>query len=68
MALMAQRLQHWLQRNTQRATMPDTNIKASIGKSIRRGVVLGIYEANAEQEDYFSKYRGTAVSDFTPKT
>ena len=65
MALMETRLQQWQQRNTQRATMPDEKIHASVGKSVRRGVVLGYYEAGEEQEELFSKYRGKVDRDYT---
>ena len=66
MALMEKRLQQWHQRNTQRATMSDQAIRASTGKSLRRGVVLGHYEAAEEQEELFSKYRGSVDYDYTP--
>lgn len=66
MAIMEKRLQQWQQRNTQRATMPDEKIVASVGKSLRRGVVLGYYEVGEEQEELFSEYRGTVEQDYTP--
>lgn len=68
MALMETRLQQWLQRNTQRVTMSDDKIHASIGKSQRRGVLLGYYEAGQEQEELFSKYRGKVEHDYTGTT
>ncbi len=66
MALMESRLRQWQQRNTQRATMSDEKIITSAGKSLRRGVVLGIYEVGEEQEELFSKYRGRVEQDYTP--
>ncbi len=65
MALMEARLLQWHQRNTQRVTMSDEKILGSAGKSARRGVVLGYYEAGQEQEELFSKYRGKVERDYT---
>ena len=62
---MAERHHQWLSRVSQRATLSDEKIKNMTGKSMRRGVVLGVYEASEEQEPLFEKYRGKAEQDFT---
>lgn len=58
-------LDDWLQRNTQRATMSDEAIQAATGKSRRRGVALGVYEAQGKEEELFDRYRGQVKHDYT---
>ena len=65
MQKMRERHHQWLTRVCQRASLSDEKIKGMTGKSARRGVVLGIYEANKEQEPLFEKYRGKVDKDFT---
>jgi len=65
MQQMAARHHQWLERNSQRATLSDKKIRDMTGKSRRRGVVLGIYEASEEQEALFERYRGKVEADYT---
>jgi len=62
---MESRLREWFERNSQRTTLSDEQIRDKTGKSVRQGVVLGIYEASDEQEPLFAHYRGKVKKDYT---
>ena len=62
---MESRLRDWFGRNPQRTTLSDEQILDKAGKSVRQGVVLGVYQASDEQEPLFAHYRGKVKKDYT---
>ncbi len=57
-ALMQTRLRQWATRDAQRVTMSDADIAAMKGKSLRRGITLGLYEPSDADAELTEKYRG----------
>ena len=51
-------LLEWGLRMSQRITLSDTQIKARRGKSGRKGILLGVYEADEVAPELTEKYRG----------
>ncbi|MDC0658351.1 sulfatase-like hydrolase/transferase [Leisingera sp. SS27] len=56
--LMYDRLLEWGLRMSQRITLSDTQIKARRGKSGRKGILLGVYEADDVAPELTERYRG----------
>ncbi|UWQ59254.1 sulfatase-like hydrolase/transferase [Leisingera caerulea] len=56
--LMYDRLLEWGLRMSQRITLSDAQIKARRGKSGRKGILLGVYEADEVAPVLTEKYRG----------
>jgi arylsulfatase A-like enzyme len=57
-ALMYDRLGRWGRRMSQRVTRSDEDIAAMRGKSRRKGVLLGVFEAGDVDAELTAKYRG----------
>ncbi|MEL7098616.1 MAG: sulfatase-like hydrolase/transferase [Pseudomonadota bacterium] len=58
-------LQDWGLRMSQRVTKSEDDIKAMRGKTLRRGIVIWMYDGSEVPEDLTQKYRGTAEADYT---
>ncbi|HHB81221.1 MAG TPA: phosphonate monoester hydrolase, partial [Aliiroseovarius sp.] len=56
--LMYERLREWATRDAQRVTLSDSDIRAMKGKSVRRGITLGLYDASDAAPELTEKYRG----------
>ena len=56
--LMYQRLREWATRDAQRVTMSDADIAAMMGKSVRRGITLGLYDESDADPELTGEYRG----------
>lgn len=59
-ALMYARLGQWARRNSQRVTRSDDDLAAMSGKSLRRGILLGLYDGSEVSPDLTVKYFGKA--------
>jgi len=57
-ACMQTRLREWATRDAQRVTLSDADIRTMKGKSIRRGITLGLYDATDAAPELTAKYRG----------
>ena len=57
-ARMYDRLRQWATRDAQRVTLSDADIAAMKGKSIRRGITLGLYDESDLAPELTKKYRG----------
>ncbi|MEO0936675.1 MAG: sulfatase-like hydrolase/transferase [Pseudomonadota bacterium] len=60
-----QALQDWGLRMSQRVTMSEGDIKAMRGDSLRKGVLIWMYDGSEVPEDLTEKYRGAAQADYT---
>jgi arylsulfatase A-like enzyme len=58
--MMYDRLARWARRMAQRTTISDDQIIAGRGKSRRKGVLLGVYDAGEVASELIEKYRGPA--------
>jgi len=56
--MMYARLHQWALRMSQRITLSDDQIKSGRGKSGRKGILLGVYEAEDLNPELTEKYRG----------
>jgi hypothetical protein len=56
--MMYDRLLEWGLRMSQRITLSDAQIKARRGTSGRKGILLGVYEADELAPALTEKYRG----------
>lgn len=57
-ALMYERLSGWARRNAQRVTVSDQDITDMRGKSLRKGILLGLYDPSEVDPELSAKYRG----------
>ena len=57
-ALMYDRLGRWGRRMSQRVTLSDTDIIEARGKSRRKGILLGVFDAADVDDELTGKYRG----------
>ena len=55
----------WGRRQSQRVTVSAGDIEAMRGRSGRRGIVLGAYDADDVDAEVISKYVGPAEADYT---
>jgi hypothetical protein len=58
--MMYDRLARWARRMAQRTTISDDQIIAGRGRSRRKGVLLGVYDAGEVASELTEKYRGPA--------
>jgi arylsulfatase A-like enzyme len=65
-ALMYGRLGHWARRMSQRTTRSDDDLTAMRGRSIRRGILMGLYDGSEVPDELTVKLRGRPAKDFTP--
>ncbi len=56
--LMYRRLREWATRDAQRVTISDADIAAMMGKSLRRGITLGLYDESDADPELTERYRG----------
>ena len=56
--LMYRRLRDWATRDAQRVTMSDADIAAMMGKSLRRGITLGLFDESDADPELTERYRG----------
>ena len=63
--MMYQRLGQWARRMSQRTTRSDADLAEMRGKSIRRGIVLGLYDGTEVSEELTIKMRGRPAEDYT---
>ena len=59
-ALMYERLGQWGRRMSQRVTRSEADITKMAGKSLRRGILLGLHDETDIAEELSIKYRGAA--------
>ena len=57
-AMMYERLQAWALRMSQRITVSDEQLAKRRGKSLHKGILLGIYEADEVAPEFTEKQRG----------
>ncbi len=57
-AMMLERLRDWGLRDSQRVTVSDADIAAMVGKSGRRGILLGLFDEDDAAPELTAKYRG----------
>ena len=55
---LAAELAQWGLRLSQRTTRSDAEIAAARGKSLRRGILIGVWEESELPEELWSAYRG----------
>jgi arylsulfatase A-like enzyme len=61
--LMYQRLGQWARRMSQRVTLSDTDIENMMGRSRRRGILLGLYDGSEADDELLVKYKGAAPAN-----
>jgi hypothetical protein len=61
---MYERLARWARRASQRTTISDDAIVAGRGKSLRKGVLLGIVDGKELNEEMLVHYRGRAKQKY----
>jgi len=64
-ARMYEFLNHWARRQSQRVTRSAADLDDMRGKSARRGIILGAYDAADVTEEQMVKYVGRAEADYT---
>lgn len=52
----------WARRMAQRTTISEAEIKSRMGRSARRGILLGVYDEADTRPDLMEKYQGAAPS------
>ncbi|MBX9758202.1 MAG: alkaline phosphatase family protein [Beijerinckiaceae bacterium] len=57
-ARMAAALFHWSLRNSQRTALPEAKAKAMRGRSMRRGILVGVWDEKELPPELWSRYRG----------
>ena len=65
--LMYDRLGKWARRMSQRTTRSDDDLAAMKGRSIRRGILLGLYDGSEISEELTGKIRGKPKQVFTDR-
>lgn len=63
--MMYERLGTWARRCSQRATKSDADIAAMGGVTLRKGILLGMYDGSEYPEDWQVRYKGRAEKDYT---
>jgi arylsulfatase A-like enzyme len=55
---MAEALFEWSLRNAQRTALPETKAKAMRGRSMRKGILVGVWDERELPDELWSRYRG----------
>jgi len=55
---MAQALLRWSLRNAQRTTLSEAEVRAMRGRSMRRGILVGVWDEQELPDEMWSRYRG----------
>ncbi len=63
---MYDHLGEWARRMSQRTTLSDDQIKAMRGKSLRKGILIHLYDGSEVDPELTERVRGKAEADFTP--
>jgi arylsulfatase A-like enzyme len=65
-ALMYDRLGTWARRMSQRTAISDAEIGAGRGRSLRRGILVGLFDGTEVDGELTQGYRGRASASFVP--
>ena len=63
-AMMYDRLAHWARRLSQRTALSDDEVRAMTGKSVRKGILLGLYDGSEVDPELLVKLKGKAQARY----
>ncbi|MEW5422842.1 sulfatase-like hydrolase/transferase [Amorphus sp. 3PC139-8] len=58
------KLGQWARRLSQRTALSDEEVRAMLGKSNRRGILLGLYDGSEVPEEWLSEIKGPAPASY----
>ncbi|PQO24068.1 phosphonate monoester hydrolase [Rhodobacteraceae bacterium WD3A24] len=61
---MYDRLGHWARRLSQRTTLSDDEVRAMTGKSVRKGILLGLYDGSEVEPELLVRLKGKAQARY----